>query len=658
MKATELRSSVLCYAVAVLAAVFHAGQSIFLWNGIPGDLADARLVNCILEHVYQWFCGYNELFSPVQFYPIRGTLVYTDNHFGTALFYALYRTVGLSMESAFQGWLLTVFAANAAALSFLFLRQKISPWIGCPLVVFGTSSFALVYKTGHPQILPMFAFIVSLSFFLQFLRNADARALGWSVLWFGYQNACYFYHAYFTLIIFAALFALFACFQLRRDWARSVVASCKERWRFLLLSIAITSAVVVALYYPYMVFAKTAGTRPFEELVQLAPNPGAWFSASPYSAFYAHQNFYKPHANAYENSLFAGWLILGVLLLGAGFAVRRRHDRDIVFGCVLTGACLLVVVCVTSWGDPGSFYLKVAELVPSIRAFRSFPRIAYLLIILEAAAAALVLNALYRSSNATGPKVLAALFAFAIPLESLSLGQLHYLKSVSEARGAALVRAWQAAGNRPILVFAPGFTNQPGVFVNTDCWQAALRTHRHSVNGYSGNEPPTHTPFLRALTLEQATALLARFDIPHADVSMVTDWLSEDKDLLGVRAYHPPDNILPVTTIREIRCAPGETKSVPVVVESRASQVLDCSALNIFASYRIYDPSGAPVADPPSARVPVHTMHPGQSLPVTMPITAPAARGSYRVTLSMVHEGVAWWDDLGFTGSTLSLVVE
>lgn len=658
MSATQLRHVGPFYAVAIFAAVFHAGQCIFLWNGIPGDLADARLVNCILEHVHQWMRGYTNLFSPGQFYPVQGTLVYSDSHFGTALFYAFFRSLGLSMESAYQGWLLTVLTANASALAFLLHRLKVSPWIGSPLVVFGTASFALVYKTGHSQILPMFAFIISLSFFIQFLRNADARALAWSVLWFGYQNACYFYHGYFMLIIFAVLFALFACFQLGRNWARSVIASCKENWRFLVVALAITLIVVAALYYPYAVFSRAAGTRPFEELVQLAPNPGAWFSASSYSAFYPHQTFYKPRANLGEHTLFAGWLILGALLFGAGLAFRRRHDKDVVFGCVLAGACVVIAAGFTSWGDPGNLYLKVAEMVPSMRAFRSFSRIAYLLIVLEAAAAALLLNAFYRSSRSAGPKILALVLAFAISIESLSLGQSHYLKSVSEARASALARAWQAAGDRPILIFAPGFTNQEGVFINTDCWQAALRTHRRSVNGYSGNEPPTHAAFLRALTVEQAAALLDRFHIPRSDVSLVTDWSAKDKDLLGVRAYHPPDHIVPITTIREIRCAPGETTSVPVVVESQAKEVLDCRLLNINASYRIYDASGAQVADLPSARVPVPTMHPGQSFPVTMPIRAPSRPGNYRVTLSMVHEGVAWWEDLGFTGSTLSLVVE
>ena len=658
MNTTPLRHARLLYAAAIVAAVLHAGQSIFLRNGIPGDLADARLVNCILEHVYQWLRGSTQLFSPGQFYPVPGTLVYSDNHFGTALFYAVYRSLGLSMESAFQGWLLTIFAANASALVFLFVRLKINPWIGSPLLVFGTASFALVYKTGHPQVLPMFAFIISLSFFIEFLRNADARALAWSLLWFGYQNACYFYHGYFTLIIFPVLFASFACFGLRRNWARSVIASCKENWRFLLVSLAVTSTMVAVLYYPYAVFARSAGTRPFEELVQLAPNPGAWFSASSYSAFYPHQTFYKSPPNFGEHTLFAGWLILAVLLLGAGLAFRRRHDKDVLFSCVLTGACVVIAAGFTSWGDPGNLYLKVAELVPSMRAFRSFSRIAYLLIVLEAAAAALLLNAFYRSSRSTGPKIFVLALAFAISIENLSLGQSHYLKSVSEARASALARAWQAAGDRPILVFAPSFTNQEGIFLNTDCWQAALRTHRRSVNGYSGNEPPTHAAFLRALTAEQAAALLDRFHIPPSDVSLVTDWLAKDKDLLGIRAYHPPDHIVPITTIRDIRCAPGETTSVPVVVESQAKEVLDCRLLNINASYRIYDASGAQVADLPSARVPVPIMHPGQSFPATMPIRAPSRPGNYRVTLSMVHEGVAWWEDLGFTGSTLSLVVE
>src|SRR5437868_1665979 len=123
----ESRYTAGVYITAIILAVLHAGQSIWLKNGIPGDLADARLVNCLLEHIYQWMSGHADLFSPSQFYPTRGTLVYCDNHFGTGLLYAAFRVCGASMEGAVQLWVLLILAGNAAAIAFLFCRFRLHP---------------------------------------------------------------------------------------------------------------------------------------------------------------------------------------------------------------------------------------------------------------------------------------------------------------------------------------------------------------------------------------------------------------------------------------------------------------------------------------------------------------------------------------------------
>src|ERR671932_412630 len=69
------RTTLFCaYLVTVLLACIHTEQSIVFHNSIPGDIGDGRLVNCILEHVYQCIRGNGELFPPAQFYPIKGTL--------------------------------------------------------------------------------------------------------------------------------------------------------------------------------------------------------------------------------------------------------------------------------------------------------------------------------------------------------------------------------------------------------------------------------------------------------------------------------------------------------------------------------------------------------------------------------------------------------
>lgn len=648
-------------ALAIVAATFHTGQSVLLHNGVPGDLADARLVNCILEHVYQWMCSYTALFSPSQFYPVQNTLVYSDNCFGTALLYAAFRIAGASVETAFQGWFLVIIAANTGALLYLFRRLDIHPLIAAPLAFLGTSSSALVFKSGHPQTIPFFAFVIALSFLLNFRRNGDAKSLGWAILWFGYQHACYFYYGYFALLIFGTFFVVFLLLSVRQEWWTEVSASIRRHWAWLVTSILLTTGLLIVLYYPYMRFAADAGTRAMEELIVLAPNPGAWFSASRFSAWYSRQQFYKPNANAGENTFFAGWLIWFLLLIAVAFSFRRRRlAPDVRLAAELALATILLMAAITTWyGREGNLYLWLAEHFRQIRAFRAFGRIAYPLIAVEAVVAALLLNRLYRDGSSRFLRGLAIAIAFAAAVETLSLGQLYYRKTVAQERASALIEMWKRAGLHDVLIFAPGYTNQPLPFIHMDCWYAALLLHKETVNGYSGNRPPQFGRFLGDPTVKNAEALLTHYEIPSSRISVVTDWEDSRKASLGIKSFRLPHNVRPIATaLRQLTCAPSAAVTLPVRLDYAGTESLPCDQLRIFASYRMYNVAGEPVRSPASLRTQVRTIKPGISPPLQMRIAAPAQAGRYRIELSMVHEGVAWWADLGSRGSTLTLVVK
>jgi hypothetical protein len=256
--APKNRAVWIAYALTVALACGHASQSIIFHNSIPGDLADSRLVNCILEHLYQCFCGYGEFLSPGQFYPIKGTLVYSDNHFGTVLFYTAVRLFGASPEGAFQCWILVVLSLNAIALLFLLRQLNVHPLIACPIAFFGTSSSALVYKTGHPQVLPFFAFLFCLAFTCRFLLSGDVRQLGWAAVWFTYQNWCYMYHGYFAVFICGSLIALYLILFARAEFWTRFFQSLRQRWLMTSAVLAICLVGLVLVYFPYAQFATAA----------------------------------------------------------------------------------------------------------------------------------------------------------------------------------------------------------------------------------------------------------------------------------------------------------------------------------------------------------------------------------------------------------------
>jgi hypothetical protein len=651
--------SIALYALTILFACVHTGQSIVLFGGIPGGLADARVTNCILEHGYQSILGYARLLSPSQFYPIEGTLVYTDNHLGTVPIYSVFRWVGFSMERSFQGWFLTIIALDAASLLFLLRRLRINRFLACPLAFFGASSCSLVLKCEHPQVLPFFPFVLALSCFLGFLRSADTRLLAWAIVWFAYQNACYMYDGYFTAIILSAVFLVFAVLTVRRDFWPALLQSARCNAAFLGSAIAISIAGLALLYAPYAAFSSKSGTRPMLELVLLSPNPGAWISASANSAFYSAQKFFKPGGYVIENTLFSGWAAWAATIAALVTGLRASRRSDWRVGAVLAGAFVLVVCFITTWrGTDGNAYLWIAHRVPSLRAFRSFARIVYLLFVLQAAAIGVFLNAVYSSTQSRLVRGLTVVAAAAIAIEQLSIGQAHYLPWVAQLRAAGLAEMWRKAGDHQVLIFAPGYTNQGVETIHTDSWQTALLLHRFSINGYSGNQPPSYAQFLYAPSTEHAKALLATLGLNVSAVSLVTDWPEAVKARLGIETYTPSARIVPTAQMTEITLSPGGETTLPITLHSDEAGDVPCDTLHIYLSYRLYDGRGVNVIDPPSPRTFVHTVHRGDSAPIPMHMQAPLTPGVYEARVSMVHEGVAWWADIGAPGSIVKVTVK
>lgn len=535
------------YGVTIVLAAFHVGQSIILHQGIPGDMADGRLANCILEHLYRAVRGHGEILSPAQFYPTKGTLFYSDAHFGTAPFYIFFRAVGASMARAFQYWFVFIAGLNTAALLFLLRRLRVHPLICCPLAFFGTSSAALAAKTGHPQVMPFFPFIFALAYFIPFLRRADARSLGISLLWIAYQNACYLYHGYFSFLIFGLLALLYFCFARNAQWLTNWRASLARHGEFLALAIATSLLVIVLIYYPYARFSAAAGTRSMTELREIGPNLGAWFSASPYSPFYAHQSFYKANAATFENTLFASWIIYLLMIASLIAAVLMKREADLRLGALLALTSVLFILAITSWGaGEANLYLWFADRVGSIRAFRSFTRVAYLLFVLESISAALLLNHFFRAGATRVVRHSAVALSFLCAMESLAFGQNYYSPLVARLRADALVKQWRAAGDHEVLLFAPGATNQPLEQLHLDCWHAALITGRATINGYSGNLPGDYYEFLDDPSLAHAEQLRERLRLPESKVSLVTEWAAEDKARLGLAKLDPTPTPAPV----------------------------------------------------------------------------------------------------------------
>ncbi|MFZ1331186.1 MAG: hypothetical protein WAR83_03310, partial [Flavobacteriales bacterium] len=80
---------------------------------IPGDLGDARFNNYILEHYHAYATDRIADYWDAPFmYPYKNVIAFSDNLLGTAPLYSLFRSIGYNRESAFQFWILALFALN------------------------------------------------------------------------------------------------------------------------------------------------------------------------------------------------------------------------------------------------------------------------------------------------------------------------------------------------------------------------------------------------------------------------------------------------------------------------------------------------------------------------------------------------------------------
>ncbi len=506
-------------------AVLHVTQGIWLSGGraYPGDLGDGRFNQLLLEHGYQALRGLSAWDSPGQFYPIRGTLAYSDTHAGTLPIYAGLRGLSISREEAWALWFVVVAALNAVAAFRLFRALGVADWLRGPVVFASVGSTTMVWLAGtHMQMLPIFPALLAWEQAVRWQADRRPWRLAAGFGWWAWQFAAGPYSAFFAAVI--AGWVGLARLALGPAAARpaGTAASSRAPWWGAIPVLLAGTGLAAATLGPYLSALRAGHARGLGEVIDLAPTPASWFTPSPVSWFYP-AGWPAGHPNLVEHAWFSGalpWLLLAGLLV-RGWS-RRRTPAG-AWALALGLGALATALFFTKWnaaGDGGWGWL--AARVEPLRAFRAGGRVAGLLQFALVGAAGLLLTP---GLAAARPRLLRAGcvgLAGLMALENLGHHQPVTLRSTARARTAALVAAWQLAGDRPVLAFAPGYSNQPDVWIHLDAWSAGLAQHRVTVNGYSGGLPGSHMRFAWNPTADNARALLAAAAIPADQVSLVT----------------------------------------------------------------------------------------------------------------------------------------
>ncbi|MEQ8766151.1 MAG: hypothetical protein RL885_19700 [Planctomycetota bacterium] len=482
----KLRLGVLASAACLLGLIIAFHPMITSSFRLEHGDTDSRFLGYVLEHGYRWLNGdafHSSFWSPPIFHPQQNVSAYGDTLLTLAPFYWVWRVFGLTPDTSFSLWLITLTTLNYLAALFLLRRGFSFSW---PATIFGAALFAFasprLQQLTHGQLIPGFWVLLAI-FALQRLLTAGSKR--WIALFFAAYAAQVYaniYIAWFFSLCLAAAGSVALCSARSRNRLAELL---RGTWPMLLASGAAFGLVVLPLAARYLHAADNVTLKSFEEISLSLPRPHSWLHHGEAHWLYGWLTEligYRHLPLEQEHRLGIGFLTLTLALIGL-----YRHRREpLVRFLVLP----VLIICFIATALPGGIQLwrAVYESVPGAYAIRAVGRIVLLALIPLAVGLAYFAEDLLRRDRVRWVPALILLCL----LEQGS-GYETFDRHEAERRVQALVA--EIPADCDAFFYAPvadprhvrWITNHE---LQIDAMWASLRARTPTINGYSGCFPP------------------------------------------------------------------------------------------------------------------------------------------------------------------------
>lgn len=340
---------------------------------LPGDPADNRLNNYVLEHGYRYVTGREASFwDAPMFYPAPGTTRTSDAHLGMLPFYSALRICGLSPEDAFQGYFVIPFLLNYAAAVWGIRRLGFGPvaaTIGAYVFAF---PLPLAGQLAHVQLFPRFMVPPAVVFGWEFLREPKSWRAWAVVASVVGQTYLAIYIGYFLCLLLAAGLIVGTVLCLRSLPWRELVRPGRKTWASRIAAVGVGALVLTPLLANH---ARAGGGASVEAIRDLAPKPAAWITPPMHAAAFPElaDKTQLGTLQAGEQQVLPGLLALAALPLGL-VCVGWRGPLTGTRATVAVAACsaLALGFFITRFEDRW-FYEPVAHL-PGAGGIRAISR--------------------------------------------------------------------------------------------------------------------------------------------------------------------------------------------------------------------------------------------------------------------------------------------
>ena len=648
------------FSVGFFGYVMHATDWL---NAIPGNLFDARFNSVILEHLYQWLRGEApSLWSPAFFYPFENVLAFSDNLFGSGGVYALFRFAGQHREEAYLGWFVVGNLLNFWVTYYVFRK------LGFSVVAAGAGAFVFAFglpallKEAHAQLIYRFAIPLCFLAMYQSLQTRRPSRLAPMLFWLAVQFYCSIYLGMFLIYLLVAMtFASVLCqgTLLFSGWrVREGFQSGFRRMASAGVALASVAAIGLLLYQYQSVSGANGFTRATSEIQMMLPTPGSYLLAdrSELSSWVGAS--VPTFSMRHEHQMFFGLGLWLVALIGVWQSVRGLSHRDSGRIALLT---LLTLVLFTLSVNGRSIYLLFLYL-PGISSVRAVSRVVLVLLLPLAILAAIgidsVVNSRLRRAFKWSWMVILLLL---LMLETVYYRPYTTQISVWRARQLSLRSLLPASVSQDSILFATG---KPGDYqdgiVELDAMILAQDMHLPTLNGYSGNFPKGHLDPYPCVSYKNR--INSFFEMNPRSVL--------DPEVIARRVQQLASYWCPVTpAIRTDLAIDAVTASalkidvtaqvnphnlyVTVSITNTREQVFSTLSRKgpIRLSWRFVplNLAGQPVSMPdwvPRKDL-YFALSKGQTDIEILELDLPARAGRYQFEMTLVQDGVAWFQDLG-----------
>jgi hypothetical protein len=489
------------------AAVFFRQQLISNFDLISGSIGDARLIIFINENWFKAFSGQTDFLSPTLFYPLQGTLGYSDAFVLYQIFYTPFRFLGADQFMAFQLTLVGLTAIGFASFFALLRRAFDLPVLlasaGALIFAFSNMIFIVVDHTQHltVEFVPL---LILLGFeAVKSIPDAPRRACIYSGLT-GAGLALVFFTSYYIgwFFVLGSLIFVPVLLVLRRNDCLVTIAA--NRTRIALCLLVFTASFLVFLtpfvitYLPVLLEGRQ---RSYEEnmgyagiitdLVNVGDGNLLWGKILENLPGYPDQRLLNAEARLSTTPLLMITMIVGAFLVvrhDKSHRIVPRFRIDLILALTITALVLQVISI--RFGHFSLWWL-VWKFVPGGSAIRVPFRLQFMTGLAVTLAVLLILDYWYRAERLKGgvkrSAALVALTAFLV-IEQVNLTptalidrsqELARLDEVPPVPG--ICRTFYIADSNPM--------GRPPFAYQIDAMLISQRADIPTVNGYSGWGP-------------------------------------------------------------------------------------------------------------------------------------------------------------------------